>query len=59
MAKLSKEHRAGAAAAADALIDAFQWDETPEGYDYWVAIHDRLTQLGEDGKMHRKQYQKD
>lgn len=29
--------------ASTALADAFFWDQTPEGYDYWHDLYNSLT----------------
>lgn len=30
------------------LINAFWWDETPQGHRYWNSLHDRLIGAGHD-----------
>jgi hypothetical protein len=37
--------QAQAAAAADAIEEAFVWDETPQGYEYWDGVFRALRQM--------------
>jgi hypothetical protein len=43
--------RKQAKAAAHALSQAFVWDDTAEGVDFWVAVNKRLLQIAEDGQL--------
>jgi hypothetical protein len=27
----------------DMLLDAFKWDKTPQGHDYWQAVYDSIV----------------
>ena len=31
--------------AITALYSAFEWDKTPEGFDYWLAVTVRLAKM--------------
>lgn len=41
--KFSSVHRNGT--PRDWLMEAFIWRESPQGYEYWELIHDRLKAL--------------
>lgn len=31
----------------DALVGAFPWEQTPDGYEYWMRVFSRLTDIEE------------
>lgn len=33
--------------AKEALMDAFAWSESPEGFDYWNEVHEKLHSLSQ------------
>lgn len=37
-----------ARAAADALLNAFEWSETYEGRDFWNSVYLRLSQIANE-----------
>jgi hypothetical protein len=41
----NEDERAAIEAAAEALISAFDWAETPEGLSFWVSVHARLQEM--------------
>ena len=48
---VEEAYRKQLADAADAIIGAFLWDQTDEGFEYWNAVHVRLTRLAEGRPM--------
>jgi hypothetical protein len=41
--------RENARIAADKIMEAFCWSESPEGDEFWSSVHDRLRQISETG----------
>jgi hypothetical protein len=31
---------------SDAIIEAFYWDASPEGHDYWQKVYDKAKRFG-------------
>jgi hypothetical protein len=48
--KLTQEQRDRCASTATALADAFLWNKSPEGGEYWGGIYKRLMTLAEKGE---------
>ena len=42
--KLNKRRRENCKELADALMSAFAWRDSKEGYDYWNKVHMKLEQ---------------
>jgi hypothetical protein len=42
---LSEEEKVSIRKASDALINAFIWSDSREGFEYWSQINKRLTRL--------------
>jgi len=36
---------------ADKLAEAFAWNDTPQGFDYWRGVHDELYHLACDDHL--------
>lgn len=49
--KADASERAAAGRAAQALLDAFVWDDTAEGSGFWDSVNDRLAQIASDGVL--------
>lgn len=46
---LAEYMRENARIAADKIMEAFCWSESPEGDEFWNSVHDRLRQISETG----------
>lgn len=48
-AVLREEERTRARNAGQLIFDAFDWSETPEGFEFWNSVAQRLFQIAKTG----------
>lgn len=45
---IPRRYAANTRAASEALLEAFPWGESPEGFDFWCAVQARLSEIADE-----------